>query len=347
MTSWFKNSLREHFLCETMINFCKFSFGKSLILEGGPTSCIYDKSFLFHNSLYDSNNKLIQVSSYTAGENLKGIFNHHIYAPETAKSKEISGVVIEDSFWMGYFHTHYGHFLLSTLQRLWNLGPHKNLIISPNFDKSSVNKFDYIKIILESLEINPEKIISPSSGCELKNITVSQPFFVENYFCYSMWGDFMRHISQKIINNFCKNPSEIPVYISRSKIKSGTRIFNGEIYLSEILKKFGIETFYLEEMSFMEQLNFWNKHNIFIGFSGSSFITSSFFENKKLIIINHDDYVFGSQLMVDKLSRNKSIYINIENFLSVDKEYDNNFTIFDYNTIVSKIMYSIRMVNQL
>ncbi|GEB03229.1 glycosyltransferase family 61 protein [Gluconobacter roseus] len=327
-----------------MTRFCKFPFGKSLILKGKPESRTYNKSFLFHNSLYDSNVKLIKSSSYAVGETLDGVFNSRIYAPETPILNSFSNEIIDNSFWLGYFHAHYGHFLLSTLQRLWKIDQKKDFIIAPSFDESLINNLDYIGIILDALEIDVNKIISPSSGCELRNITVNQSSFVENYFCYPMWGDFMRGISKKIISDNCGSLSETPVYISRSRMKSGTRFFEGEECVSETLKKFGIETVYVEEMSFKEQLDFWNRNKIFIGFSGSSFITSSFFGNKKLIILHHDDYVFGSQLMVDVSSNNKTAYINVENFISRNLEKENVFKIINCEAIISDIINSIRIM---
>ncbi|WP_211497221.1 hypothetical protein, partial [Gluconobacter cerinus] len=71
--------------------------------------------------------------------------------------------------------------------------------------------------------------------------------------------------------------------------------------------------------------------------------TSAFFEGKNLIILNHDDYVFGSQLMIDKVSKNNSIYINIDNFISRNYPQNRSYSIINYNAIISQIMHAIRM----
>ncbi|MBS1022115.1 glycosyltransferase family 61 protein [Gluconobacter cerinus] len=326
-----------------MINICKYTFGRKMVFRGIPTKSVYEKSFCYHNSLYNEDRHLIQVSSYVSGETNSGTFNSHIHAPNTPHLDITSGLTIENGFWIGYFHTHYGHFLLSTIQRLWSIDRDKDFFLSPNFEESQIYSFDYIQIIFEALEIDVSKITSLKDGTLLKNTTVNQPIFIENDYCYSKWSDFMKSISKKIINYYNRNESKSPVYISRSKVLSGTRHFEGEESLCETLKIFGIDTIHPEEMSFNEQLRFWNQNKTFIGFSGSSFITSAFFEGKNLIILNHDDYVFGSQLMIDKVSKNNSIYINIDNFISRNYPQNRSYSIINYNAIISQIMHAIRM----
>lgn len=288
--------------------------------DGLPSVALYPQALVKHDSLYNTFGKLITNSTYCAGENIDGNFSYHIYAPNTIEPIVVNQEGPSNSFWIGYFHTHFGHFLTSTLQRLWSLKASQNKFnyyTCANFNNinDTDHIYEFIFIILDSLGIRYQNLVNVRDFSILRNITVAEPIFVENSHAYSDWAIFMRSIRQCLIGKHSPHPQNRPIFISRSHIKTGTRQYQGEDLLCECLEKFGIDICYPEELPFLDQLRLWNNYNIFLGFSGSSFLNSIFFQGKKIIIINHDNYIFGTQRMIDLESENKAIYLDAHAYL--------------------------------
>ncbi len=116
---------------------CQNTFGRSFVLQEKPSAACHEVVILRHNSAYTPSGILIENSTYCSGENEAGVFNYHVYAPRIIPLDFLPNEGPTDCFWLGYFHDHFGHFLTSTLQRLWYLSFHKRRYagyIAPNYN---------------------------------------------------------------------------------------------------------------------------------------------------------------------------------------------------------------------
>lgn len=323
---------------------CRNTFGRSLVLRGEPSFSHYNNSILLHDSLYTLGGVLVENSTYCAGENLQGAFHYHVYAPRTVFLDHPPTEGPADCFWLGYFHDHFGHFLTSTLQRLWYLRHHKQRYagyIAPNY-QSFHDEGGFIVKILDSLKIDRSQILSLPENSLLKNIDVAEPSFIENSHCYDVWSHFMRDIGQRILGKYSGTEHHRPVFLSRHRAASTTRRYDGEDALGAVLEKLGIELCYPESLTIEEQLKLWASHSTFIGFSGSAFMNAAFFQGKTIIVLNHDGYIFGTQRMIDESCHHKALYLDVDFFLKREEIDPNRYVITDPEGLAAKIVKAVR-----
>ncbi|GBQ90234.1 glycosyltransferase family 61 protein [Asaia krungthepensis] len=327
---------------------CPNTFGRARVLETVPFMTRHDAALLRHNSLYTPGGVLLTESTYSAGVNVEGVFDYQVYAPMfiaadmpgTAPEMDMPG----ESFWIGYFHTHFGHFLTSTLQRLWaldRLGQRPQWYIAPTY-AGTQRAGGFIDVIMSSLGIDRDKILSPPENTMIRQVTVAESGFVENAHCYTLWGHFMREIGQRLLGDHRQQPSTRPVFLSRSDAHDATRSYEGEALLCSLLEEIGVEICHPQNLSIRDQLALWESHTVFIGFSGSAFLNAAFFRDKSVLILNHDGYIFGTQRMIDELCGNKALYLDVSPFLNRDESNPHRYRITDHGSLTHTIIATLR-----
>jgi len=315
---------------------CGDVFGRSLVIPAKPSSTVHESAILRHNSLYTMAGILIAPSTYCAGETIAGAFNFHVFAPSIIALESPAREIPEfpegaRCFWLGYFHDHFGHFLTSTLQRLWRLRHHRHRpdwYIAPNY-RPMDDENSFINVFLDNMGIDRTRIIAPPENTLLHQVEIPEPAFVENAHCHALWAPFMRDLGRRILGRSRLPPKGNPVFLSRSHAGATTRRYEGEDILCALLSPIGVEICQPETLSVKDQLALWESHTVFIGFSGSAFMNAAFFENKTVIILNHDTYIFGTQRMIDAVCHHHALYLDVSAFLRADDVEPNHYRITD------------------
>lgn len=330
---------------------CSNTFGRTQIIETMPAIAHYDAAILRHNSLYTPGGVLITDSTYCAGMNVQGTFEYKIHAPtvitpEVPESTADQTNTLTDCFWIGYFHDHFGHFLVSTLARLWALQflDHRpRYYVAPTY-KGIYREDSFINVILISLGIEHARIVSPAENTFIRQVAIAEPAFVENAHVYANWGVFMREIARRLLGPDTRPLSTRPVFLSRTNAQGATRSYEGEAELCRQLEEIGVEICHPQTLSIIEQLAMWDSHSVFIGFSGSAFLNAAFFRNKTVLILNHDGYIFGTQRMVDALCDNRALYLDVSPFLESDAAIADRYRITDTGGLVHTLIVSLRTI---
>lgn len=330
---------------------CPDTFGRTRIIETMPAIAHHDAALVRHNSLYTPGGVLITDSTYCAGVNVQGAFEYQIYAPNLIASERPEPLAetpspLTDCFWLGYFHEHFGHFLTSTLARLWALdriGHRPQFYIASSCTRSYPDG-GFIEIILGSLGIDRTRLISPAENTVIREVTVAEPAFVENAHVYAPWGTFMREIGQRLLGANRRHASATPVFLSRSALQGATRSYEGEAELCQLLEGIGVEICHPQTLNISQQLALWDSHSVFIGFSGSAFLNAAFFRNKTVLILNHDGYIFGTQRMIDAVCENKALYLDVSPFLENDAARPHGYRITDPGSLTHTIIASLRTI---
>ncbi|WP_025886221.1 hypothetical protein [Asaia prunellae] len=67
------------------------------------------------------------------------------------------------------------------------------------------------------------------------------------------------------------------------------------------------------------------------------------FSKKKIVIIlNHDDYIFGTQRMIDDVAGNRAVYLNVASFLTMECETTHRYQISNPQDLAAKIIRVVR-----
>jgi|GEM_PF-2089446 len=313
-----------------MIAQCHSLYGRHLRRHGKPYIEYWDNATVKHNSLYTENGVLIPFSTYMVGRNDGDLFKLDLYAPPSTSIRPPQGNRLAGTFlWMGYFHNHFGHFLLSGLQRLWAVledGINYDFIAVPNQDYKNFLGKPFIRDILAGLGISESRIVYIPQDTYVERAIVPEPAFVETSHFYDKWPEFMQKLAIRLYSfGERKQLNGRPVYLSRSSLSKGTRVYRNEDLLCEYLSGHGFDIMNPETLSFQEQIELWRNRYTFVGFSGSAFLTSALTRQKNVIVLQHDSYMLTNQTMVDAASDNRSLYIDVSDFLCERRDDTRDF----------------------
>jgi len=189
------------------------------------------------------------------------------------------------------------HWLLDQLPRLRHLEDSQRIIM--------YKLAPFMKNMLETMGIDPERVheLNERAVLSLGNLTIES----------SMAEDFFhpcQHANQELIN-FIEHsllstseytndkPFKPHVYLSRNKYE-GRRISN-ESELLLVLKKYGFETVYPEELSMHEQIQLFKNARVIVAPHGASLANTIFCKNVTLIEIFNQNYGTPTFYLIAKL----------------------------------------------
>lgn len=226
-------------------------------------------------------------------------------------------------FWLGPIHGHFGHFLLSSLSRLWALKKQPKDIriayVGPPVDDIFSNS--YISVIFAQLGIAKHRFVRITGPTRFGRIVIAARSFNENHSISKLHKDVMSKISLlssiQAKGPLCENDDY--VYVSKHKVESGVRSIENEDELCNYLTKNGVKCVSPEQMSFNQQLQFWRDNRNFIGFSSSALHVSTIFGDKNIITINHSYMASANHILLDHIARNNVVHIYPEYLINNGK----------------------------
>ena len=153
------------------------------------------------------------------------------------------------------FYTHFGHFLVSTLPRLWPRLHRRHgvkFLVQGERDPGEWFKLSFVSEILSALSLTQEDFIHFEKPCRITNVLVPEPAFTELGRANHAFAGFGRSVGADIIRPKPRVPA--PVYISKSKVVSGVWRFSNEMVLEAALAAKGVQIIHPELLTVSDQL---------------------------------------------------------------------------------------------
>lgn len=263
--------------------------------------------------LYDYGRKLVVQSVYCRGPNptdvLPAMQANFTY-------EEVTTWAPHDRYiYLGLLHPHYGHFLLSTFCRLWNirqLPEHQILCVGPSHLSEPLKP--YVRDLLRILDIDPARLVSFSSPVKVREIILPQPSFEEQNFAHRVFARLCNDVGDQLAaeSTIVQTEEKRPIYFSKEHINSGVRKIVNEVEICEHLHTRGLEVMHPERLSFADQIALWRTSRPIVSFSSSGLHTSVFSKNTKIICLNHDPFINSSFRLIDWASESNADYFHFE-----------------------------------
>jgi capsular polysaccharide biosynthesis protein len=267
------------------------------------------KQPLFSSCLYTTKGSIIDSSRLYAGTETKS----RTTAPEQIEVPQELNKDTRKFIYIGPLTKHYGHFLLESFNRLWFYLLEKDedyyLLCHNN---KALNQSHWMRLILELLGINIEKVVNFDKPTLVSEVIVPKPSFCLMGTVYRAHELAPQMIAKKIIKEIGEiNKTSQPLYLSRRFLTDDKRTVENEVHLEEILIKKGVNIQYPQFLDFREQVYLINRHETIIGTMGSALHGVLFnLEYNKKIICLANKFLSPNYLLVDLLMSNVSYYIN-------------------------------------
>ena len=221
----------------------------------------------------------------------------------------------EDTYiFLGEVHNHFGHFLLSTLSRLWQiktLPAHWKIVI--NAGASLRIKRDHVKKLFAAFGVDVERMWSPERPLKFRNLIMPCASFEERNFVHSTFAKAYNAAGDHVTKGInISIPGTGPIYLSKSKMTAGVRKIVNEDLIEERLADAGYTIVYPETLPVGDQVAIWRLGRPIVAFNGSSLHTSAFSPNVRMISFGWDRSLDTSFGLCDWANQSRSDYFYFE-----------------------------------
>jgi hypothetical protein len=215
--------------------------------------------------------------------------------------------------YVGLFHEHYGHFLLSTFCRYWAThlfqdANHK-LLFHSDHDIAYWFAKPHIAILFAGLGLSPDRFVRFEHSVALTEIIIPCPSFEETGFAHRAFVRSCNALGAKLAAPYLDpNLAERPIYLSKTRLERGVaRIINEDEFV-EVLDRNGITIIYPEALDLAQQIALFYNHNVVAGQTGSAFHTSVFAPGRAILGLGFSATNFSSYYMIDDLNGTNARY---------------------------------------
>ena len=298
----------------TVLHRCPYVFGELGRLRDELRLTSYRYALLADWALYDERRQIIGDSAYfraASGMEILGGQASTTTVPVRAAHRLPPGRY----FWIGPLHFHFGHFLISSLARLWALDrvdPREfTFLYTGGLQPAEMLRtYGFIRDCFDALGIPPDRLMQVLGPLGIPNVTVAEPSFIENFGASTAYMHMLRRIRAFLLPGAEDNTRRTPVYVSKKRVTHGIRTISNEDAVTDILRAHGVEIAFPEALPFREQIRFWTEHQALAGFSSSAFHMAGFSGDKRLCTVFGYSAASANQIAIDGLVGNEHLHLH-------------------------------------
>ncbi|GEO99601.1 glycosyltransferase family 61 protein [Methylobacterium haplocladii] len=220
-------------------------------------------------------------------------------AAETAAKRQF--------LYVGALATHYGHFLINTLPRLWPLvswqGPLPRILCHVPGPREAWEELPFLGAILGRLGLDMADVVTFDRPTTLRDIVVPEPALQEQAAVHAVFADLCRTIGQPLWQDVAVDGLRRPLYLSKTRMRSGVaHVANEDAILAELERR-GVEIAFPETLAFADQVRLLSGRRIVMGTLGSAFHTAAFAApGRRLVGLNWQHAVNANFALLDRVN---------------------------------------------
>ena len=313
---------------------CSKLFGDASIVFDEPIFKIYDECIFRPMSktvfldkddswgLYSADGRIIDEAAYRRGASGALVGQREFYV-ENDEIDESGDLCV----YFGPVVPHYGHFIVTTLARLWfmiNKPNHgRKLLIHSDHKPEDHFANPYMGPLLRAAGLSVEDFVSPNNVTRFRNVLVPAPAFVEQRCASRAYTAPMHAIGRALLGGNIPERTDRCAYFSKSRLPKGSvaKIMNENI-LEKDLSSAGFDIIYPENLSLPEQIYLFYRYKSVVGFVGSAFHSHIFCESPAEIYgLSLEPYVNSNLVLLDRLNGVKGAYLDsTQHLIAVQEE---------------------------
>ncbi|GJE29715.1 hypothetical protein LKMONMHP_4599 [Methylobacterium organophilum] len=212
----------------------------------------------------------------------------------------------------GRINPHFGHFLINTLPRYWNVtkirSPNTKILYHGPNSSEELFSIPFVSTIFRQLGLAPRDFINFQQNTKISNIVIPSTSFEEQRAGYLPYRNLCSSIGDRILYKFGDNAEISTIYYSKTRLKSAVGNISNEIEIENYLHSNGVQIFYPEMLSFEEQIYLMSNCKNIIASSGSFLHASIFCPPRKITCLNVTEKINTNYTIIDQLTGNDAAY---------------------------------------
>jgi len=216
------------------------------------------------------------------------------------------------ALYLGPLVTHYGHFLINTLPRLWPLagdGPRPRLVCHRYEPPGAWDRLEFLGAILGRLGYRIEEVESFDRPVRIAELIVPEPALREQASIHAAFGALCRGIGRPFWDAAEVDREARPVWLSKTRLAQGIARIVNEADLEAELERRGVEIVAPETLDFAGQVRLLSRRDIVMGSVGSAFHTTAFAApGRRLVGLNWQPALNANFALLDRVSGARARY---------------------------------------
>lgn len=295
---------------------CTALWGGADISEADPpVAVIRDGLYLPYRSgerwgVFDRDGRIVPIATdFRDGREPSHAQRVHPQAPAGRISNRVP---LGRLIYGGYINTHFGHFLINSLPRLWAVGrlstPGTRILCHAASAPADWFSVPFIGTILAAIGLTPRDFVVLQEPVRLPGLIVPGTALREQSAGHRVYARFCRAIAERIAPGHGRPREARPVYYSKARLRGAVGLIANELEIEAVMREAGIDVVYPEQMPLAEQIRLMSERDCLIGTSGSFFHTSIFCPPRKIVCINYTESINSNYAIIDRLAGNAAAY---------------------------------------
>lgn len=213
----------------------------------------------------------------------------------------------------GRINPHFGHFLINTLPRFWNIArlrsPCTPILCHGPGCPANWFAVPFIAAAFDLLGLAPRDFVAFDRPTRCASIVVPGTSLEEQKAGYRAYRRLCCAIGERARHSQAVERNIQPLYFSKARMASAVGVIVNEDEIEPILRKAGIKVVYPETLSLAEQIALMSSHDRLLGTAGSFLHTSIFCPPRTITCLNVTRQINSNFLIIDRLSGNCSRYL--------------------------------------
>jgi hypothetical protein len=172
--------------------------------------------------------------------------------------------------YIGYLRSHYGHFIVDDLARLWwclEQNKYKDLKVGYILDGGVERLPEYYIQCFEVLGIDTDRLLRLDEVTALKSVLIPEKSYSPGNKIYQCYFDTFEYISKQINSTHASRGRYEKIYLSRSGMMEKNDY--GEKTMDQLARGNGFEVLHPEQMSFIDQVITYSNAKLFVSPNGT------------------------------------------------------------------------------
>jgi capsular polysaccharide biosynthesis protein len=264
--------------------------------------------------VYDRAGRLLEAAAYYRGPS-RGLVGQSLVRAGSDGRREQRSFV-----YGGVLFDHFGHFVLSSLARLWPFAdPFLRaslegfpILFHAASEPASWFEQPFVAELLTGLGLGPERFVRFGAPVRVGRLIVPGPSVVEMSHVHPAFVQMTRTIGAALGGDAAPDRGG-PVWLSRTRLPVGTQGWGNEDSLEAVLRPLGVEVVYPEARSIADRIRLFAGRPVIAGTVASAFYVSLFCERPApMVLLSPSPIVNPSFGMLDEVAGQSARYFYVE-----------------------------------
>jgi hypothetical protein len=205
---------------------------------------------------------------------------------------------------LGALTGHFGHFILSSMARLWALrfapDPRRRYVILNAGPVEAVFALPFLRDILGQLGLGPSNVVCFDAPTRLRRIVVPSPAIEEQNFSHRVFAGLCNRVGALLTASLPTLADDAPVFLSKMRLQGGVSRLGNEAAFCERLERRGVRIVIPEQLGFAEQVRLFRDAPVITGIAGSAMHTAVFAPGRVTLALSFTPTPLSNQRLLDQ-----------------------------------------------